>query len=395
MKIPFNRSFLTGNELKYIATLLRAGDLSSDGEFSQKCAALLEEKYSIHRVLLTPSCTSALEMAGMLCNLGPGDEVILPSYTFPSTANAIVRLGATPVFVDIRPDTLNIDEDLIEAAITERTKAIIAVHYAGVACNMERLVEISRKYELTLIEDAAQGLNAFTNDQALGSIGTLGAYSFHSTKNYACGEGGALCVNSPALVERAEIIREKGTNRTKFLRGETDKYSWVDIGSSYLPSEIVSAFLFAQLETIESTTQKRKAIAEFYDHHLSPLQDYGLIRLPFTPGNCQTNYHLYYVLLPNPELRNQLLEYLNENGIAATSHYVPLHTSPMGRRFGYKPGDLPVTEAVFSRLLRLPIYPILSEYEQMKVVSKLRNFLSNLRVLKVQSSAIARGSELL
>lgn len=395
MKIPFNRSFLTGNELKYIATLLRAGDLSSDGEFSQKCAALLEEKYSIHRVLLTPSCTSALEMAGMLCNLGPGDEVILPSYTFPSTANAIVRLGATPVFVDIRPDTLNIDEDLIEAAITERTKAIIAVHYAGVACNMERLVEISRKYELTLIEDAAQGLNAFTNDQALGSIGTLGAYSFHSTKNYACGEGGALCVNSPALVERAEIIREKGTNRTKFLRGETDKYSWVDIGSSYLPSEIVSAFLFAQLETIESTTQKRKAISEFYDHHLSPLQDYGLIRLPFTPGNCQTNYHLYYVLLPNPELRNQLLEYLNENGIAATSHYVPLHTSPMGRRFGYKPGDLPVTEAVFSRLLRLPIYPILSEYEQMKVVSKLRNFLSNLRVLKVQSSAIARGSELL
>lgn len=395
MKIPFNRSFLTGNELKYIATLLRAGDLSSDGEFSQKCAALLEEKYSIHRVLLTPSCTSALEMAGMLCNLGPGDEVILPSYTFPSTANAIVRLGATPVFVDIRPDTLNIDEDLIEAAITERTKAIIAVHYAGVACNMERLVEISRKYELTLIEDAAQGLNAFTNDQALGSIGTLGAYSFHSTKNYACGEGGALCVNSPALVERAEIIREKGTNRTKFLRGETDKYSWVDIGSSYLPSEIVSAFLFAQLETIESTTQKRKAIAEFYDHHLSPLQDYGLIRLPFTPGNCQTNYHLYYVLLPNPELCNQLLEYLNEQGIAATSHYVPLHTSPMGRRFGYKPGDLPVTEAVFSRLLRLPIYPILSEYEQMKVVSKLRNFLSNLRVLKVQSSAIARGSELL
>lgn len=395
MKIPFNRSFLTGNELKYIATLLRAGDLSSDGEFSQKCAALLEEKYSIHRVLLTPSCTSALEMAGMLCNLGPGDEVILPSYTFPSTANAIVRLGATPVFVDIRPDTLNIDEDLIEAAITERTKAIIAVHYAGVACNMERLIEISRKYELTLIEDAAQGLNAFTNDQALGSIGTLGAYSFHSTKNYACGEGGALCVNSPALVERAEIIREKGTNRTKFLRGETDKYSWVDIGSSYLPSEIVSAFLFAQLETIESTTQKRKAIAEFYDHHLSPLQDYGLIRLPFTPGNCQTNYHLYYVLLPNPELCNQLLEYLNEQGIAATSHYVPLHTSPMGRRFGYKPGDLPVTEAVFSRLLRLPIYPILSEYEQMKVVSKLRNFLSNLRVLKVQSSAIARGSELL
>lgn len=395
MKIPFNRSFLTGNELKYIATLLRAGDLSSDGEFSQKCAALLEEKYSIHRVLLTPSCTSALEMAGMLCNLGPGDEVILPSYTFPSTANAIVRLGATPVFVDIRPDTLNIDEDLIEAAITERTKAIIAVHYAGVACNMERLVEISRKYELTLIEDAAQGLNAFTNDQALGSIGTLGAYSFHSTKNYACGEGGALCVNSPALVERAEIIREKGTNRTKFLRGETDKYSWVDIGSSYLPSEIVSAFLLAQLETIGSTTQKRKAIAEFYDHHLSPLQDYGLIRLPFTPGNCQTNYHLYYVLLPNPELCNQLLEYLNEQGIAATSHYVPLHTSPMGRRFGYKPGDLPVTEAVFSRLLRLPIYPILSEYEQMKVVSKLRNFLSNLRVLKVQSSAIARGSELL
>lgn len=395
MKIPFNRSFLTGNELKYIATLLRAGDLSSDGEFSQKCAALLEEKYSIHRVLLTPSCTSALEMAGMLCNLGPGDEVILPSYTFPSTANAIVRLGATPVFVDIRPDTLNIDEDLIEAAITEQTKAIIAVHYAGVACNMERLVEISRKYELTLIEDAAQGLNAFTNDQALGSIGTLGAYSFHSTKNYACGEGGALCVNSPSLVERAEIIREKGTNRTKFLRGETDKYSWVDIGSSYLPSEIVSAFLFAQLETIESTTQKRKAISEFYNHHLSPLQDYGLIRLPFTPGNCQTNYHLYYVLLPNPELCNQLLEYLNEQGIAATSHYVPLHTSPMGRRFGYKPGDLPVTEAVFSRLLRLPIYPILSEYEQMKVVSKLRNFLSNLRVLKVQSSAIARGSELL
>src|SRR6185295_13072600 len=291
--------------------------------------------YSIHRVLLTPSCTSALEMAGMLCDLRPGDEVILPSYTFPSTANAIVRLGAIPVFVDIRPDTLNIDEDLIEVAITDRTKAIIAVHYAGVSCNMDRLVALARKYELTLLEDAAQGVNAFTDNQALGSIGALGAYSFHSTKNYGCVEGGALCVNSPALVERAEIIREKGTNRTKFLRGDIDRYSWVDIGSSYVPSEIVSAFLLAQLETIESTTQKRKTIFEFYNYHLNHLQDYGLMRLPFIPRNCRTNYHLYYLLLPTAELRTELMTYLNEMEIGATSHYVPLHTSPMGRTFGY------------------------------------------------------------
>jgi len=394
MKIPFNKSSLTGHEMEYMAALLRKGDLSSDGEFSQKCTALLEQKYSIHRVLLTPSCTSALEMAGMLCDLRPGDEVILPSYTFPSTANAIVRLGAIPVFVDIRPDTLNIDEDLIEVAITDRTKAIIAVHYAGVSCNMDRLVALARKYELTLLEDAAQGVNAFTDNQALGSIGALGAYSFHSTKNYGCGEGGALCVNSPALVERAEIIREKGTNRTKFLRGDIDRYSWVDIGSSYVPSEIVSAFLLAQLETIESTTQKRKTIFEFYNYHLNHLQDYGLMRLPFIPRNCRTNYHLYYLLLPTAELRTELMTYLNEMEIGATSHYVPLHTSPMGRTFGYETGDLPVTEDLSKRLLRLPIYPNLSEPEQMKIISEIKSFMLQRQVLKTQANVIVRGREL-
>jgi len=394
MRTPLNRSSLTGQELKYIATLLRKGDLSSDGEYSQRCAALLEQKYSIHRVLLTPSCTSALEMAGMLCNLRPGDEVILPSYTFPSTANAFVRLGATPVFVDIRSDTFNIDEELVELAITERTKAIIAVHYAGVACNMERLVATCRKYDIALIEDAAQGLHAFTHDRALGSIGALGAYSFHSTKNYGCGEGGALCINSPALVEKAEIIREKGTNRSQFVRGEIGKYSWVDIGSSYLPSEIVSAFLLAQLEAIESITQKRKAIFEFYQHHLGQLQDYGLVRLPIIPGNCRTNYHLYYLLLPTARLRNELMHYLNENGIGASSHYVPLHSSPMGLSFGYEVRDFPVTEDVSKRLLRLPIYPTLSEYEQMKVVSKVKAFMLNRPMLKTRLSIVVSGTEL-
>jgi len=337
----------------------------------------MEQRFDIHRVMMVPSCTAALEMAVMLCDPKPGDEVILPSFTFVSTANAVVRLGAKPVFIDIRPDTLNLNEELIEEAITPRTKVLFPVHYAGVSCEMNRILEIARKHGLRVIEDAAQGVNASYEKQALGSIGDLGTYSFHETKNYICGEGGALCVNDPAMVERAEILRDKGTNRRQFFRGQVDKYTWVDVGSSYVPSEICCAFLYAQLELMDSIAERRKAIYDYYQAHLSALEDEGLLRLPRIPAECQTNHHIFYILLPDAATRDGLMHHLKQVGILAVFHYVPLHSAPMGLKLGYREGQLPVTEDLSARLLRLPLYHEITEAEQAEVVREVTAYLRN------------------
>jgi len=374
-KIPLNKPFLSGKEIAYLTELVSGGDLSSDGRFSAACSRVLEELYSIKRVLLTPSCTAALELALLLCDLEPGDEVILPSFTFTSTANAILRMGARPVFVDVRSNTLNLDESLIESAITPRTRAIMPVHYAGVACEMDQLMELAWHYKLHVIEDAAQGVNAFYGARALGSIGALGAYSFHYTKNYGCGEGGALCVNSEEFLQRAEIARDKGTNRGQFLRGEVERYTWIDIGSSFVPSEIVCAFLYAQLETMEWVTKRRQKVSRIYDAHLRPLEEQGLLFLPAVPEHCQSNYHIYYILLPSAAIRNELMRHLNAQDIGAASHYVPLHSSPMGRKLGYNAGEFPVTESISECLLRLPLYPDLSESDQTLVIDEVAAFL--------------------
>lgn len=373
-KIPFNKPFVAGKELYYIAQAVTLGRIGGDGTFTARCCRLLEERFGIGRVLMTPSCTAALEMAAMLCDLGPGHEVIVPSFTFVSTVNAFVREGARPVFVDIRPDTLNLDERLIEAAITPRTRAVVPVHYAGIGCAMERITALAREHGLMVVEDAAQGVNAFRHGRALGTMGQLGTYSFHETKNYTCGEGGALCINRPELVERAEILRDKGTNRKRYLRGEVDRYTWVDVGSSYVPSELCSAFLYAQLEALEAVAARRQAIHATYQELLEPLEDRGLLRLPYVPPECRSNYHMFYVLLADREHRDGLLDWLNRHGIRAVFHYVPLHTSPMGRRFGYRRGDLPVTEQVSDRLIRLPFYCEITEDEQLRVVETIREY---------------------
>ena len=373
--IPFNKPFIAGRELYYIAQAVTFGNLAGDGAFTQRCCRLLEQRFGISQVLLTPSCTAALEMAAMLCDIGPGDEVILPTYTFVSTANAVVRLGARPVFVDSRPDTLNIDDALIEEAITPRTKAIIVVHYAGVGCEMDRILTIARQYGLKVIEDAAQGVNAFYNGKALGSLGDLGTYSFHETKNFSCGEGGALCVNDPALLERAEIIRDKGTNRRQFFRGLVDKYTWVEVGSSYVPSEITSAFLCGQLEQMDEITKRRRQIYQFYRLHLKPLEAEGLLRLPRIPEDCESNYHLFFLLLPDAETRDALMAHLKSQGILAVFHYIPLHASPMGLKFRDRDGGLPVAEDLAARLLRLPLFHDLTESEQQRIVECISQFL--------------------
>jgi dTDP-4-amino-4,6-dideoxygalactose transaminase len=374
LRIPFNKPYIAGKELDYIGQAVREGKIAADGQFTKLCAKLLETRLDIGKVLLTPSCTAALEIAAMLCDLHPGDEVILPSYTFVSTANAIVRTGAKPVFVDIRGDTLNIDEELIEAAVTSRTKAIFPVHYAGASCEMDGIMEIAARHDLLVVEDAAQGVHASYRGRALGSIGQLGAFSFHETKNYVCGEGGALCVNAPELVERAEILREKGTNRSRFLRGMVDKYTWVDVGSSYVPNEIGCAFLYAQLEQLDPIRQRRREIYELYREQLLPLEAGGQLRLPTIPAGCQSNYHMFYVLMPDAESRDALIAYLKDSGIGAVFHYVPLHTSPVGSKFGYRPGDLPVTEDLSSRLVRLPFYNAISNADQMEVASRIKAF---------------------
>ncbi|MBM4088144.1 MAG: dTDP-4-amino-4,6-dideoxygalactose transaminase [Planctomycetes bacterium] len=376
MEIPFNKPSIVGKELEYIAQAVSLGNIGADGHFTRRCAEYLETRFHVGKALMTPSCTAALEMAAILCELQPGDEVVMPSFTFVSTANAVVRMGARPVFVDIRPDTLNLDERLIEAALSPRTRAIFPVHYAGVACEMDPILELARDRKLLVVEDAAQGVNAYYRQRPLGSLGQLATYSFHETKNFVCGEGGALCVNCPELVERAHIIRDKGTNRQKFFRGDVDKYSWVDVGGSYVPSEIVCAFLLAQLEAMDDITRRREAIFEHYDRQLRPLQQQGLLRVPYAPDHCRTNCHIYYLVLPSQELRDGLIGRLREQAIHAVFHYVPLHASPMGQKLGYREGDLPVTESLSSRLVRLPLYLELSTPRQQAVVDQVIRFLT-------------------
>ena len=375
-RIPFNRPFVAGKELFYIGHAVTSGQIAENGVYTKRCSQLFEEKFGVRRALLTPSCTASLEMATMLCDIGPGDEVIVPSYTFVSTASAVVRTGARPVFVDVREDTLNMDESKIERAITNDTKMILPVHYAGVACDMDAIMAIAQKHSLRVVEDAAQGVNAYYKGRALGSIGHLGAYSFHETKNYICGEGGALCVNDPELVRKAEIIRDKGTNRQQFFRGEVDKYTWVSVGSSYVLSELSAAFLWAQLEQMETISQRRAEAFERYRNALEPLESKGLLRLPRIPADCQSNYHMFYLLLPTPDLRDRLMAHLKKQGILSVFHYVPLHTSPVGRKLGYVDGDLPVTEALSARLLRLPLFFEITKDEQLEVAGHIVRFLT-------------------
>jgi dTDP-4-amino-4,6-dideoxygalactose transaminase len=389
--VPFVKPYIAGRELNYVTEVVRSGKLDSDGPFTRACGRLLEDRFGIRKVLMTPSCTSALELAGMLCDLGPGDEVIMPSYTFVSTANAVVLRGARPVFVDIRPDTLNIDDRLVEEAITERTKAIFAVHYAGVACEMDHLSAIAKKYNLLLLEDAAQAVNARYNGRPLGSIGHLATFSFHTTKNYVCGEGGALAINEPALVERAEILREKGTNRSQFFRGQVDKYTWVDIGGSHLPSELSCAFLLAQLEQLDAIQDRRREVYDFYRSAFGPLEQTGQVWLPTVPENCQTNFHLFHLLTSDGVSRDALLDHLKEQGIGAVFHYVPLHTSPMGARFGYNLGDFPVTENLAVRLLRLPMFVDLHPGDQSRVVRAIGGFFHT-PVVRVASAVAGEAS---
>jgi dTDP-4-amino-4,6-dideoxygalactose transaminase len=378
--IPFNKPFIAGKELFYIAQAVTNGSIAGDGEFTQRCRKLLETQFGIHAVLMTPSCTAALEMAALLCDLRPGDEVIMPSFTFVSTASAVARIGAVPRFVDIRPDTLNIDESSIEPAINERTRAIWPVHYAGVACEMDTILDVARRHGLKVVEDAAQGVNSFYKGRALGSIGDLGTYSFHETKNFICGEGGALCINDPAFVKRAEILRDKGTNRKQFLRGQVDKYTWVDIGSSYIPSEICSAFLYAQLELRDHITERRRSLFQNYQQRLADLEAEGLLRLPICPPDCTPNSHIFYVLLPSSTVRNELMAHLQKQGILAVSHYVPLHDSPVGQSLGGRTGDLPVTEYISTSLLRLPLYYTMTESDQERVITGVTSLLRKLGV---------------
>jgi dTDP-4-amino-4,6-dideoxygalactose transaminase len=385
--IAFNKSYFTGRELDYVARAIASGRLSGDGAFTRACQELLEQQLGIHRVLLTPSCTAALEMAAILCEVGPGDEVILPSYTFVSTANAFVLSGARPVFVDIRPDTLNLDEQLVERAMTPRTKVICPVHYAGVACEMDALAALAQQHGVRIVEDAAQGVNAFYGRQALGAIGDLGTFSFHATKNYVCGEGGALCINDPALVERAEMIREKGTNRSKFLRGLVDRYTWVDVGGSHLLGELAAAFLYAQLERLHEIQTRRRAVYKYYDQALRPLAAQRLLQVPAIPEGRKSNYHAFYILVADSKIRDGLLHSFRQAEIQAAFHYVPLHTSPMGQTFGYQAGDLPVTEDCSARMLRLPFHLDLTQAEQSRVVKHLTRYL--LRSSRSASIAVA------
>jgi dTDP-4-amino-4,6-dideoxygalactose transaminase len=365
--IHFNWPYATGKELVYAAEVQRNHHLSGDGIFTKRCHGWIEEKTGCAKALLTHSCTSALDMAALLLNIEAGDEIILPSYTFVSTANAFVLRGAVPVFVDIREDTLNIDERLIEDAITPRTKAIVPVHYAGVSCEMDVILAIAKRHGLKVVEDAAQGVAANYKGRALGAIGDLGAFSFHETKNIISGEGGCLLVNDPALAGRAEIIREKGTDRSRFFRGEVDKYTWQDVGSSFLPGDITAAFLWAQLEEVARITSGRLAIWHRYHDLLANLEQQGLIRRPIVPADCQHNGHLYYVLLAPGINRQDVLDEFRRNQIGALFHYVPLHSSPAGMRFGRSHGDLPLTTSLSQRLIRLPMWFGLSEAQQQRV----------------------------
>lgn len=374
-RIPFGRPFITGNELRYIAEAQSDGRLAGDGRFTRQCHLWLESHTGCRKALLTHSCTAALEMAALLLDIQPGDEVIMPSYTFVSTANAFVLRGAVPVFVDIREDTLNLDERLIEDAITPRTRAILPVHYAGVACEMDTILAIAGRHGLKVVEDAAQGVMASYKGRALGSLGNLGTYSFHETKNVVSGEGGALLVNDPELVLRAEIVREKGTDRSRFFRGEVDKYTWQDLGSSFLPGELIAAFLWAQLEQAEAITAGRLAAWKRYHEALAPLEARGLLRRPIVPADCQHNAHMYHLLLPVFMDRQAVIDGLKREDIYAVFHYVPLHSSPAGQRHGRAHGELAVTDRVAASLLRLPMWTGLEAVQQ-RVIDALINSLT-------------------
>lgn len=367
--ISFNVPPYVGTETEYIKQAIENKKICGDGEFTKKCNSWFEDRTSAAKVLLTTSCTHALEMAAILADIQPGDEVIMPSYTFVSTADAFVGRGARVVFVDIRPDTMNIDERLIEAAITHKTKAIVPVHYAGVGCEMDAILDIARRHKLLVVEDAAQGVNAFYKGKALGAIGDFGCFSFHETKNYSMGEGGALLIQNEKDIARAEIIREKGTNRSRFLRGQIDKYTWVDFGSSYLPSDMNAAYLWAQLERADEINNNRLAAWDCYYSLLRPLEDAGKIELPCVPEYCTHNAHMFYIKTKDLTERTALISYLKENGIGATFHYIPLHSSPAGERFGVFVGDDKYTTRESERLLRLPMYYGLTE-EACKFVCK-------------------------
>jgi dTDP-4-amino-4,6-dideoxygalactose transaminase len=354
--IPFNKPFVTGQEIEFLHDAIANGHLSGNGPFTKQCQSWLEAHIGSEKALLTHSCTAALEMAALLLDIQPGDEIIMPSYTFVSTANAFVLRGGVPVFVDIRPDTLNIDESKIESAITNKTKAIVPVHYAGVGCEMHSILKIAQQHQLFVVEDAAQGFHSTYQGQGLGSLGDLAALSFHETKNIISGEGGALLINRPDLLQRAEIIWEKGTNRCQFFRGHVDKYTWVDIGSSYLPSEINAAFLWAQLEQAREITEKRLELWTLYHQAFADLEAEGFLHRPQIPENCEHNAHLYYLILPNIRIRNILLDQLNQSGVNAVFHYIPLHSSPAGLKYGRASGELHHTENLSDRLLRLPLW---------------------------------------
>jgi len=373
--IPFNAPPVVGSELEYMQSAMASGKLCGDGGFTRRCQQWMEQRFGSKKVLLTPSCTASLEMAALLIDLQPGDEVIMPSYTFVSTANAFVLRGATIVFVDIRPDTLNIDESKIEAAITEKTRAIVPVHYAGVACEMDAIMALAAKHQLWVIEDAAQGVMSRYKGRALGTIGHIGCFSFHETKNYtAGGEGGATLINDAALVERAEIIREKGTNRSQFFRGQVDKYTWRDIGSSYLMADLQAAYLWAQLEAAERINQQRLRLWQRYYDALQPLAAQGRIQLPSLPANCEHNAHMFYIKLRDSDDRQALISWMKEAEILTVFHYIPLHSSPAGERFGRFHGEDRFTTIESERLLRLPLFYNLTDNNQKTVISSLLSF---------------------
>ncbi|MDE5818581.1 MAG: dTDP-4-amino-4,6-dideoxygalactose transaminase [Lachnospiraceae bacterium] len=375
IRIPFNKPPYTGKEIAYITeAVTKNRKICGDGPFTKKCDAWIEERTGAAKSLLTTSCTHATELAALLCDIGPGDEVIMPSYTFVSTANAFVLRGAKPVFVDIRPDTMNIDETLIEAAVNEKTKAIVPVHYAGIACEMDTIMDIAARHKLYVIEDAAQGVLSTYKGRALGTIGDFGCYSFHETKNYSMGEGGALLMRDPKFAEEAEILREKGTDRAKFYRGQVDKYTWVNLGSSYLPGDMNAAYLWAQLEMADEINEKRRSLFDMYDEQLAPLAERGLIECPQIPDGCVGNGHMYYIKVKDIEERTELIRFLDEHEIMAVFHYIPLHTAPAGKQFGTFFGEDRYTTKESERLLRLPMYFELTPEEVLEITGKVKEF---------------------
>jgi dTDP-4-amino-4,6-dideoxygalactose transaminase len=369
-RIPFNRPCFEGSELTYITEAIADSHISGDGLFTKKCHAFLEKELGVAKALLTTSCTHALEMAALLLEIQPGDEVIIPSFTFVSTVNAFVLRGARPVFIDIKPDTLNMDETKLDTLISDRTKAVIPVHYAGVGCEMNTILDIANRHGAAVVEDNAHGLFGRYKGKYLGTFGCLAAQSFHETKNFTCGEGGALLINDPKYIEQAEIIREKGTNRSLFFRGQVDKYTWIGLGSSYLPSDILAAFLYAQLEARDNVLKRRKRIWETYATGISDWAAANDVQLPTVPTHCEQAHHMFYLVLPSNKSRSLLIDHLKSQGILSVFHYLPLHLAPMGKKYGYSAGDFPVTETVSDRLLRLPFYNDLTPEEQNQVIEQ-------------------------